>query len=1117
MGKTFFKNVIRDIKKTFSRFLSIVIIIAVGVSFYAGVRASSPDMKTSGDAYFSKNSLMDFKLISTLGLTKDDLAEAAKIKGVTKVEGAYSLDAVIEKDKHSLVLNIDSLPEVNGINNIEIVSGRRPEKADEAVVEDRFLKEYNLKTGDKITIKSGNDTNIGDSLKNTEFVITGTALSPLYSSEQRQLSSVGNGSVRGFVYILPEVFKNDVYTEIYVKTDNDLSANSLQKNDNYKKSAGEIETALKDLGVKRNESRYAEVLKAANDKIKEAEDKLNSSRQEAESKIADGWKQLETAKADLAKGNTDLENSEKLYNKKITDGEKAIADGKSQLASAENQLNSKATEIEKGKTQISDGKKQLDESAAKLDAGKQKAYSSISQAMASKLSDAKLLMDANPGNALYAAQYNALNQIYTNDIAGKDFDSMYSSLQKDGALDQINSIYDIKTLKGNFDKSAAELAAGRQQLASKEKALQDGETQLAAGRTQLEENKKKLTDSEAQLAQGKKDGLAKLNDGKQKLAAGQKEIDDNSAKLKSEEENMNSQFSSAAAEIQKNKDKISEIKKPDWYVLGRSANVGYESYRQDSDRIDNIGKAFPLIFFLVAALVSLTTMTRMVQENRTEIGTFKALGYSRRSIITHYLIYSLSASLIGSLIGISFGFKLFPPLIMSAYSSLYSIPDSLKPFNVSLALQASLIAVVFVTAAAVASTMEELREVPASLMRPKAPKSGKVILLEKITVIWKRLSFTKKVTARNIFRYKQRLLMTVIGIAACTSLMITAFGLKSGIVGATEKQFSDIYRYDMSATLSKSIDSAKKDETKASIMKDSNITSVLFTYTKNGSVKNTDGLSEDAYVVVPENKENINKYINLTMNGKALALGDDGVIITEKFSRLINKKAGNTIEITINDKTVRAKIASVTEQYVQHYIYMSPAYYQKLTGEAMQYNSLYGLLKNTSDSAENITSKTVTGISGIGSVNFKRNMQIDMGKSIKSINSVVLVLIASAGVLAFVVIYNLTNINVNERRRELATIKLLGFFNHELALYIYRENIILTVIGSFTGIVMGILLNRFIISSAETNIMMFLRTVDPIYFLYSVLLTLAFSVIVNIAMYGKFDRIDMIESLKNAE
>lgn len=805
MKKTFFKNLFRDIKNTISRFLSIVVIIAVGVSFYAGVRATSPDMKMSGDYYFNKNNFMDFKIISTLGLTKDDLSEIKKQKGVKKAEGSYSIDAVIEKDKQSLVLNINSLPEEDGINNIRITGGRKPKSNNEVIVEDRFLKENKLKLNDKIILKSGNDSNLGDSLNNTEFKIVGTAKSPLYISEQRQLSSVGNGSVKGFVYVLPKVFKSPVYTEIYVKTDNEQSKESLLNNESYNDFNKDIEKALKD------------------------------------------------------------------------------------------------------------------------------------------------------------------------------------------------------------------------------------------------------------------------------------------------------------------------IKKSQWYVLGRSTNVGYETYRQDSNRIDNIGKAFPFIFFLVAALVSLTTMTRMVQEKRIEIGTFKALGYSRVSIVAHYLIYALSASLIGSLIGILIGFRLFPPLIMNAYSSLYAIPDSVTPFNTGLAFQASILAILFTATAAVAATLEELREVPASLMRPKPPKSGKEILLERITFIWRRLSFTKKVTARNIFRYKQRLFMTVIGIAACTGLMITGFGLKEGIIGATERQFGEIYKYHMQGTLIKNIDDGEKNYIKEKILNKDNVKSVLFTYSKNATTEKKDSKNEDIYVVVPEDKDKFNSYINLSMDDKAINISDEGVVITEKLSKLTNKKVGDNIIINLNDKNIKVKIAAITEQYIQHYVYMSPEYYKKVTGDRVEFNSFYGLFNDTSRISENNLAKDLKGIKKINSVGFKNNIYMDYNKSIESVNTVVLVLIVSAGVLAFVVIYNLTNININERRRELATIKLLGFYNNELANYIYRENIILTLIGSLVGIFMGILLHRFIIITAETNIIMFLRKISPIYFLYSFLLTMVFSIVVNLAMYKRFDKIDMIESLKSAE
>jgi putative ABC transport system permease protein len=323
--------------------------------------------------------------------------------------------------------------------------------------------------------------------------------------------------------------------------------------------------------------------------------------------------------------------------------------------------------------------------------------------------------------------------------------------------------------------------------------------------------------------------------------------------------------------------------------------------------------------------------------------------------------------------------------------------------------------------------------------------------------------------------------------------------------------------FDMQGTLNKNLNEIDKNDIKHKAAKDSNIRSILFTYSKNASIDLDNTKSQDAYIVVPENKSLLNNYINLTMNGKELKLDDEGVILTEKLSKILNKKAGDSIEINLNDRVIKAKISAVTEHYVQHYIYISPAYYQKITGDSITFNSFYGLLKSTSEADENNTSSVLKGISGVNSAAFKNNVSFDYNKSMDSVNTVVMVLIISAGVLAFVVIYNLTNINITERKRELATIKLLGFFDHELAAYIYRENMILTVLGSLTGILTGILIERFVISAAETNVVMFLRKINPIYFLYSVLLTILFSVIVNLAMYKRFDKIDMIESLKSAE
>ena len=1114
MKRTFFKNLCRDIKKTMTGFLSIVVIIAVGVAFYAGVRATSPDMKISGDYYFNKNNLMDFKLISTLGLTKDNAAEIQKQKGITKVEGSKSIDAVMEINKHQIVLNINSLPDENGINSIKMVRGRRPQKADEAVVEEKFFQKNKLKLNSIIVLKSGNDSSLSDSLKNTEFKIVGTAKSPLYVSDLRQLSSVGNGSVKGFVYILPEVFKNNVYTEIYVKADSIQSQNSLKDNESYKNYIKNIENELKNIGPSINKKRYEDVFKTASDKINDAKIKLNKSKIEASKKFKEGYDKLNSAKDKIISGQKELEKNMALFNKKMAEGQKQLNDGSKQIALAESNISAKKKELENGEQQIAAAKKQLDDSEAKLNAGKQQAADQISSGIYDEVLKSKQLMDENPG---YANQYNYLNNIYENDIKEKDFDTMYSSLKKDNAIAYLKPYFDIEALKSSFDKSAAEINSGRLNLTENENRLNEGEIELNKGIDEINANKKKIADAAVKLNKAKVEGTAKLNSGKKELENGMNQIEINEAKLKSEEQNADLKFKDAEAEIQKNSDKLDDIKKPEWYVLGRSENVGYETYRQDSDRIGSIGKAFPLIFFLVASLVSLTTMTRMVQEKRIEAGTFKAIGYTSFAVVCHYLIYSLMASVIGSISGVLIGFRLFPSFIMNAYGSLYTIPYRLTPFNASIALQASLIAVLFTCLASIVAALDELREAPASLMRPKPPKSGSRIWLEKVDLIWKKLSFTRKVAARNIFRYKQRLFMTIVGIAACTGLMITGFGLKVAITGATKAQFSSIYRYDMQGTLNKDLSEVDKNDIKQKAVKDSNIKSILFAYSKNAAIDMNNQENQDVYIVVPEDKSLLNNYINLVMDGKGLKLDDKGVILTEKLSKTLKKKAGDSIEINLNDKVIKAEVAAVTEHYIQNYIYMSPAYYKKITGDDVTFNSFYGLLKNTSETYENNTLNMLKGIKDVSFVTFKNNIQADNNRSLDSVNGAVAVLIISAGVLAFVVIYNLTNINIIERRRELATIKLLGFYDHELALYIYRENMILTLIGSLVGIPAGILIDRYVITTAETNVLMFMNKISPVYFVYSILLTILFSIVVNLAMYKRFDKIDMIESLKSAE
>lgn len=960
MAKTYFKNLIRDIKKTFSRFISIVIIIAVGVAFYAGIRATCPSMQLSNDEFFKYSNFMDFKIISTLGLTEDDLSVISEVPGVSQAEGAFSMDAIIELNEDSLVVNVNSLPLNNGINKISLTKGRSAIRANEVVLEEVFMEAYDYNIGDEIVLTTGTDELITNSLEHSAYKIVGAAQSPLYISAQRQISPVGNGSVRGFVYLLPEAFKSDIFSEIYIRIDQPLSDSSLANNAEYKELAQIIEQRLEDIGDDRNNKRYDEV-------YKKLASQLKASQKELESAGADTLNSIAAAKTQLNQAQDELFQAE------------------AQLVEAKISLDA---EIAKMAQEIADLRRSLDEGQLQIELAKSEAAQNISTAFAARLAEMKNILDQQPDNTVYQIEYNSLKQIYEQKIKGQSFDNIYRSLEQEGKLDMLLPHLDLYALNAQFQAEQFKIDNGRKQLEQSEDLMQKAQQEARA----------QIRESELELQEARY------------------EIEESKRRLREQEANANYSINKNQEEIQKNMSKLDDIEEPDWYVLGRSANVGYESYRQDSERIGNIGKVFPLIFFLVAALVSLTTMTRLVQENRTEIGTFKALGYSSFAIVSHYIIYSLTATLIGSLIGASIAFRLFPTLIMSAYSSFYIIPVKISPFNTSMALQASLLAFLFTVTAATVSTMDELRESPASLMRPKAPKLGKKILLERATLIWKRLKFTSKVTMRNIFRYKQRSILTIVGIAACTGLIITGFGVIEGTLGASKLQFEEIYYYDMIVELDEDLTSTEVRNIKSEIQASENVKSVLFSYRENGTVESVNSEEHDLYLVVPENLDEFKKYVKLSKDNQELIVSKDGCVITEKLAKLLDLEIGSTIEIKVDDEMMGLKVAGITEHYFSHFIYMSPEYYEKVMGEAVKFNSFYGTMLDPSISMQNITSKELYDIAYVSSASYKSNIHVDYSKSIDSINQVVVILIISAGVLTFVVIYNLTNININERK-----------------------------------------------------------------------------------------------------
>ena len=824
MVKALRKDAFKEIINTRKRFLSILLIVLLGVGFFAGIRAVSPDMKKTADMYFDENKMMDIEVISTMGLTDDDVKEIQDLQDVKIVEGTYSKDVLTKVDEEEVVLKIHTLSD--NINCVKLQQGEMPKNEEECVVEESFLNSTNKKIGDTIILEA-KDTLAGPNLKNKEIKIVGSIRSPLYISRERGSTKLASGKINYYIYVPKSEIASQIYTEMYV------------------------------------------IVKGA--------DKLDTFSDEYEDKIK--------------KVKSDIEN-------------------------------------------------------------------------------------------------------------------------------------------------------------------------VAKERTESEYEKLKI--------------------------------------------------------------------KPEWYVLDRNQNTGYASYSQDSERIANIGKVFPFVFFVIAALISLTSMTRMVEEQRVQIGTLKALGYTKGKIALKYILYAVLATLIGGIIGMLIGFRILPEIIYNMYAMMYSMKDVVLEFNTGIAITGLGLALICTVGATIIACYKELNLQPASLMRPKSPKDGKRVLLERISWLWSKLKFTQKVTIRNVFRYKKRVSMTIIGILGCTALMVAGFGLRESVSNMIPSQYGEVFLYDMSITL-------KNEQTSDEIQKYIDEVCNIKTNDKNNDV--TDAMAfnmqaveilnketkQDIQLIVPEKTDVLSDYIVLEnrVSKEKYSLSDNGVVITEKLAKLLGIKQGEKITIkNSNDKQAEVEVKGITRNYLMHYMYISPEYYESIFGEKVKYNTI--LLKEQSEvkkseESENKLGKKILENSNISKVTFMSQTKSIFDEVMDNMTFVVWILIISAGLLAFVVLYNLANVNISERIRELATIKVLGFYDKEVYDYVGRETTILTIIGILLGLIAGYFLEMFILKTCELDILMFDTRISIWSYVYSASLTILFTLIVSVVTYFALKKIDMIESLKSVE
>lgn len=1284
--KALHKDFWMEIRKSKARFISIFLIVALGVAFFSGIQASSPDMRYSGDAYYEAAKLMDLKIQGTLGLTQRDVKAVSDIDGVELAEGSYSTDVMSGEDDARKVLHLEAIS--SNFNLLTADEGRIPEKSGEIFLDKPFAKNRGYKIGDTISVSEDGDSEL---LKKTTYTVVGIGSSPLYISFNRGNTTLGSGEVSGFGYILPEDFEQEAFNQIYVMVHE--SGDVISYTDAYDNLIKKIRKRVEGIEKEQCSLRYEEIVAEANEKLNDARKELEDGKKESEEKLGDAKKKLDDGQKKYEDGKKEYEDGKQQLSdakKELTDGKQQLADGRkqiedgwsqlnsakqqvedglsqlnsarSQLADSEAQINEKQAELTAGyeqlnaaKQQVSDGEAQLREAEktleskqAELDSGREQLetgkntiketkaaltgqkeqceaglvqvsegesqissseealsgqqaqldeLTSQKEALSSQAAELQAQYDAGAEagkteeelaelstqiqtlNGQISAMEEQINAGQTQingaqaELTAKKSELAQTRAELESSLGQINEGFSqIKeqeeTLSGTeaqlnegqeeldkgkkeLETKKAELSAAKEEIAVNQATLDDGQSQLDSARAQLSSGRQQLEEKQAQLNAGQAEiqantekltsSQAELDANEQKLLDGEKEIRENEQKLKDAKkdlEDAKKKLSDGKKEYQDGKkeadDKIAEaqqkiedaqkevddIETPEWIVTDRNDLPEYSDFGDNAERLKNIGKVFPMIFFLVAALISLTTMTRMVEEQRTQIGTMKALGYGKASIASKYLSYAFLATVGGSIAGVLFGEKVLPFIIIQAYGIMYwNIGDHMQlDYELQYALIASGAAVICTMGATLFSCAKTLAETPASLMRPPAPKEGKRILIERISFIWKHLSFSWKSSMRNLFRYKKRLFMTIFGIAGSMGLMLVGFGLYDSIMDIAILQYDQIQHYDaMVINDEDATDSQEKD-----LLKFLDGNSEIDHYTRVQLTKMTapkEKGSVSIYVYVPENTENFKEDVTLRdrKSHEQYELTDDGAVICEKTASLIGVKTGDEITLEKDNRKYKVKITAVTENYMGHYVYMTPPCYEKTFGEKPEYSSTVYTMKEDAESDLETLGNAILKYPAALSISYTSSTAGQVERMLGSLGAVIWVLIISAGMLAFVVLYNLNNINITERQRELATLKVLGFYDGEVSQYVFRENILLSFIGILAGAVFGIFLHRYVITTVEVDAVMFGRNIKPISFVYSGIITFGFSMFVNMVMHFKLKKINMVESLKSVE
>ena len=1082
MKKALNKDILRDILKSKGRYFSIMLIVALGVAFFSGIKVSPKVMRNTVDDYYDEYNFMDVEIISTLGLTDDDVKAIKKLDTVEGVFPTYSMDVITNVKDQDRVLKVHALPTENlskdnkdYINRVKLIKGRLPKNSGECVVLKPKYDHLNLKIGKTLKIKSGTEDKLSENLKKDNYKIVGLVETPYYLSYEFGNSSIGSGSVDGIMLVPQNDFKTEAYTEMYITAKGAKEQTSFYQD--YKDTVKKTEDQIDKITDERIEHRYNEVVGEATDELNKAKKEYNDKKKETEDKINKAEKELKDGKQKIKDGKQELKTKKAEIKQQIKDGFK-------KLDSAEAKLKS--------------GRKQYEAAKKEFESQKQQANSQISSAE-SQLAPLKSNIDSLKSNIS-----GLESQLGKPDISEEEKATLTRTISKYRE--------NLSALEGQYNAGYAKIQSIKNQIKS-------GERKLSRTKSELDRNQRKIKTERSKLYTMEEKAQKEFKKAEEELVKNEKKLVDSEKELEKAKNEAKDEFKKAEKDLKEAEDEIKKIEKPEWYVLNRDKQYSAAEYGGCADSIDALAGIFPVFFVLVAALVALTTMTRMVDEQRINIGTLKGLGYTPGMIAKKYIVYAMSASAIGSIIGLIVGYTVFPTIIYNAYAIMYTVPKVELRTDLFITVL-SIATSIFVTSfAAFAACRRELIEAPSTLMRPKAPKNGKRILLERIGFVWNRIGFIWKVTLRNIFRYKKRFLMTVLGISGCTALILTGFGVRDSIQMIVDVQFGELNKYSMTA----SYDSDEKTEDveylKSLISNEKGVKEIGMFHNQNAKVM-INNKEKEVTVVIPENKNTFDDFIVLRdrQSHNPIKL-DKGIVISEKAARNLDAKVGDKVKIlNENDVSAEAVISGITENYVNHYIYMTNDYYKELFNRNADSNRIYGVLDDsiTIDQEDKMASKIIDSTCANGTV-FTTGIKDGFSDTIKSLNYVVLLMIVSAGALAFVVLYNLSNVNISERIREIATIKVLGFYDKEVSAYIYRENVILTLIGAVVGLGLGVILHQFIMITVEVENMMFGRLINPLSYAAAFILTIVMGTIVNLVMNKKLKKVEMVESLKSVD